>query len=138
MQLPHATTLPIDAVRDIFSALSGMNAVYFDEANFAALPPNCQISTSFGISHGLNDINHAIETAWPYPVRTPQLDALVVVRANGMAMASFREILRQLRGKMHDSSLLCVNVTKSNILPPGMVFITILAIAHPWGVSPYQ
>lgn len=131
MQPPYVTTLPIEVVRDIFSSLSGKNAADFDEADFALLPPHCRICASFGISHGLDDIDHAVETAWPYPVGTPQLDALVVVRANGMNMARYREIQRQLHSKMNDGNLLFVRVCPSNSLPHGIVSITILAIAHP-------
>lgn len=131
MQPPYVTTLPIEVALDIFSSLSGKNAADFDEADFAILPPHCQFSTSFGISHSQDDIDHAVETAWPYPVGTPQLDALVVVRANGMKMARFSEIHRQLRSKMHDSSSLFISVSKSNILEPGMASVTIFAIAHP-------
>ena len=137
MQLPFATTLPIDVVRDIFSSLSGNQAADFDEADFAVLPPHCQINAAFGIALGLDDIAHAVETAWPYPVGTPQLDALVVVRASGMDMARYREIQRQLRSKMHDSSSLFVSVSKSKALPPGMASITILAIAPPKLGSPH-
>lgn len=134
MQLPHAHTMPIAVARDLFSALSGTNSADVDEADFAVLPPHCQISASFGISHCLNDIDHAVETAWPYPVGVLQLDALVVVRANGMDMARYSDIHRQLRCRMHARSSLFVSVSKSNTLPPGMVSITILAIA-PAGVS---
>lgn len=130
MQLPHAPTVPIEVVRELFSAMSGETTVYFDEADFAALPPHCEIRASFGLSRGQDDIDHALETAWPYPVGAQQIDALVVVRANGMEIERLREIRRLLHRNMHDNSSLFVSFGNSNKLPHGMVFITVLAIAH--------
>lgn len=130
MQLPHAPTVPIEVVRELFSAMSGETTVDFDEADFAALPPHCEIRASFGISRGQDDIDHAVETAWPYPVGTQQIDALVAVRANGMDIVRVREIQRQLHRKMHDNSSLFISFGNSNKLPHGMVFITALAITH--------
>ena len=134
MQPPYATIVPKSVVLAVFSSLSGQNVADFDEADFAVLPPLCQISASFGISCCLSDIERAVDTAWPYPVGAPQLDALVVVHANGMDMARYREIQRQLQRKLHAASSLFVSVRNFKALPASMASITILAIAHP-GVS---
>lgn len=131
LQPPYAATVPISVVLAVFSSLSGQNVVDFDEADFAALPRHCQISASFGVSRCLSDIESAVETAWPYPVGSPQFDALVVVHANGMDMGRYREIQRQLQSKLHAASSLFVSVRNFKALPAGMVSITILAIAHP-------
>lgn len=131
MQTTHATTVPIEVVRDLFSTLSGGNVADFDEGDFAVLPRICQLSTSFGLSRSLDDIDLAIEMAWPHPVGALPLDALVVVRANGLEMVRFREIQRRLRSKMNDNSSVFISVSQSPALPHGMVSITTLAIAPP-------
>ncbi len=131
MQTTHATTVPIEVVRDIFSTLSGASVADFDEADFAVLPPVCQLSASFGLSRSIDDIDLAVEMAWPHPVGAQPLDALVVVRANGLEIMRFREIQRRLRSKMHDTSSVFICVSQSSTLPHGMVSITTLAIAPP-------
>lgn len=100
MQTTHATTVPIEVVRDLFSTLSGGNVADFDEGDFAVLPRICQLSTSFGLSRSLDDTDLAIEMAWPHPVGALPLDALVVVRANGLEMVRFRGIQRRLRTRL--------------------------------------
>lgn len=120
-----------EVVRDIFSTLSGANVTDFDEADFSVLPPVCQLSASFGLSRSIDDIDLAVEIAWPHPVGALPLDALVVVRANGLEMMRFREIQRRLRSKMNDTSSVFISVSQSSTLPHGMVSITTLAIAPP-------
>ncbi|MGB4065304.1 MAG: hypothetical protein WBK19_15880 [Azonexus sp.] len=133
MQLPHAPTVPIDVVRELFSAMSGETTVGFDEADFAALPPLSRISTSCVLSRGLDDIDRAVEMAWPNPAGSEHLGALVVVRANGMEMARYREIARQLHRMMPDKAPLFLSISQNSKLPKGSVFITILAVSHPQG-----
>lgn len=126
----NAPTLPIEFARDIFTAMAGTNVADFDDADFAALPAQGQVSASFVISHGPNDIKQAVDTAWPYHAGTRNIDALVVVRGNGMNMDHFKTIQHELRSKLHDTSTLLISVSKSNTLPPGTVSIILLAIAH--------
>ena len=129
MQNPNATTLPIEFVRDIFEAISGPNSPKFDEADFAALPSPCQVSASFGVSYGQDDIEHALETAWPYPAGTQHAALLAVVRGNGVDMARHKEIMGELRRKLPDSSVFFYGSSKSNTLSPGTASISLFAIA---------
>lgn len=129
MPNPNATTLPIEFLRDILEAMSGSNAGKIDDADFAALPSPCQVSASFGISHGQHDIEHALETAWPYPAGTQHAALFAVVRGNGVDMARHKAILGELSRKVQDPSVLFYSSSKSNTLSPGTASISLFAIA---------
>lgn len=126
----NTTTLPIEFVRDIYAALAGKNAVDFDADDFSALPAQCEVSASFGVSHTLNDTASAVDSAWPYPAGTQHVDALVVVRGNGMDMARYKSIQGELRHRLHDTSTLLISVNQCGTLPPGAVSIILLVIAR--------
>ncbi len=130
MPNPNATTLPIEFLRDIFEAMSGSNAGKIDDADLAALPSPCQVSVSFGISHDQHDIEHALETVWPYPESTQHAALFAVVRGNGVEMARHKAIFGELSRKVQDTSALFYSSSKSNTLSPGTASISLFAIAH--------
>lgn len=124
----NAQTLPIEFVRDIFTAMAGTNAADFDDADFAALPAQVQISAFFGTSHGPTDVQTAVSSAFPYPAGTQHVDALVAVRCNGLDMTRYQAISDALRRKVTGSLFICIN-PKSTTLPPGTASIILLAIS---------
>lgn len=128
--MQNTNVLPLEFVRDIYAALAG-TAADFDADDFATLPALCQIRAFFGTSHGPNDIQSAVNSAFPYPAGT-RVDALVVVRGKGIDMGRFQAIQNALRTKMHYTSSLFLSVAggKGSTLPPGTASIILLAISH--------
>lgn len=122
--------LPMEDVRDIFATLTGTKVADFEAADVAALLSQGQVTASFGISRSPGDVEFAVNSAWPYPAGAPHVDAVVVVRGNGMNVARYTEIQGELRRKMHGTSSLFISVSSSDALPPGAVSIILLAIAH--------
>lgn len=126
MQDTHA--LPLEFVREIFAALSGTTVVDFDEEDFSStLPATVTVSAFFGTSHCPTDVQQAVNSAFPYPAGPQQrVDALVVVRGNGLDISRHAAIQDALRRKVHGS--LFISVSKSNTLPPGTASIILLAL----------
>lgn len=129
MQHTNATTImPIAFVRDIISAMSGTNVVDFDDADFDALPAQGHVSASFVVSQNSSDAEHAVNSAWPYPSGAQNVDAIIVVRGNGIMTAHYNAISDALRRKVSGS--LFISVSKSSTLPTGAASILIFALSH--------
>lgn len=128
MHNTNAPTLPIEFVRNIFTAMAGTNVADFDDADFAALPAQVQVSAFFGTYYGPSDVQTAVSSAFPYPAGTQHVDALVAVHCSGLDMTRYKAISDALRRKVPGSLFISVN-PKSSTLPPGSASIILLAIS---------
>lgn len=126
--MQDTNALPLDFVRDIYAALAG-TAAAFDADDFSTLPAQVTVSAFFGTSHCHTDVQHAVNSAFPYPAGLQQrVDALVVVRGNGVDLARYNAIQDALHRKVHGALL--ISVSRSSTLPPGTASIILLAISH--------
>ena len=127
MKDTHA--LPPDFVREIYAALAGTTVADFDAEDFSStLPATVTVSAFFGTSHCPTDVQQAVNSAFPYPAGTQRVDALVVVRGNGLDVSRLSAIQDALHRKVPGS--LFISVSKSSTLPPGTAAILLLALSH--------
>jgi len=130
----NTTTLPIEFVREIATALSGTSVADFDDADFAALPAQCQVRATFAMSHDPEDVEDAVNSAWSHPESAQHIDAIAVLRGNGVATARYSAISAALGRKVNGSFFVTVNTCSK--LPPGTVSIILLAISHSQSTKP--
>ena len=131
MKNSNATTVPVDFARDILATLSASSATGFETSDFdALLMQKREVTASFGISRSFDDTKSAVSSAWPYQEGVRHVDVIALVRGNGVHMARIKAIQEELGRKMHDSSSLLFNFSKSSVLPQETFSIIILAAAN--------